>query len=307
MAAGERRSYSGIAVTTTPSANFTSGATSFNITDATGYPDGSTGPFFVEVDSEVIKVTGRTGSTLNVQTVPVTGRGWDNTSAVSHTTSSVVNHVYTKTDADEANEHYSSIALDHHTQYLTTARHDLSARHPASVLPLGSPGASAPGDTASAGVASSVARSDHRHSREADTMTRAGVTLSASSFSVPNGGVTTISWTTETVDTNGYITAPSTTITIPANYGGVYSITVAGVWAGSFTEARNAFIVAGGVTYPVALATPISGLGGAYIQNWSATVVLPLIPTNTVSIGIAHGNAGAQSTTANLFMYRVAA
>lgn len=307
MAAGERRSYSGNAVTTTPTANFNSSATTFNITDPTGYPDGTTGPFFIQVDSEVIKITGRAGATVNIQTTPVTGRGWDGTTAASHTTSSPVSHVYTKTDADESNEHYSSIAVDHHTQYLNTTRHDLSARHPITVLPLGSPGNSNPGDTASAGVATSVARSDHRHGREADTNTRAGVTLTATSFSVPNGGVTTISWTTETVDTNAYVSAPSTTVTIPANYGGVYSITVAGVWAGSFTEDRNVFIVAGGVTYPIALATPISGLGGAYIQNWSATVVLPLIPTNTVSIGIAHGNAASQSTTANLFMYRVAA
>lgn len=307
MAAGERRSYSGNAVTTTPTANFNSAATTFSITDPTGYPDGTTGPFFVQVDSEVIKITGRAGATLSVQTVPVSGRGWDGTTAASHTTSSTVSHVYTKTDADEANEHYSNIALDHHTQYLTTLRHDLSARHPITVLPVGSPGASAPGDTASAGVATSLAKSDHRHSREADTTTRVGVTLAAASFSVPNGGTTTISWTTETVDTSAFIAVPSSTITVPTGLGGIYAITVSGTWAGSFTETRNLFITAAGTLYPIPMSTVISGLGGATIQNWTGVIVLPLIPTNTVSVSIAHENAGAQSTTANLFMYRVAA
>lgn len=307
MAAGERRSYSGNAVTTAPTANFNSAATSFVIADSTGYPDGTTGPFFVQVDDEVIKITGRTGTTLNVQTVPVTGRGWDGTTAAAHTTSSVVQHVYTKTDADEANEHYSSVVVDHHTQYLTNARHDTMTRHPASVIPHGSPGNSAPGDTANAGVASSFALADHRHGRETDTTTRKGVTLEAASFSVPNGGVTTISWTTETVDAGGYIAVASSTITIPAGLGGVYALSVRGVWAGVFTEARNIFIVADGVTHPIALATPLSGLGGAYIQNWSATLVLPLDAADTVSIGIGHGNAGAQSTTAHLELYRVAA
>lgn len=307
MPAGERRSYSGTAVTTTPSANFTSSATSFTITASTGYPDGSTGPFFVEVDSEVIKVTGRTGTTLNVQTVPVTGRGWDGTAAASHTTSSTVNHVYSKTDADEANAHYSDTALDQHPNLLNNARHDLVARHPASVLPLGSPGASVPGDTASAGTASSVARSDHRHSREADVTTRIGVSLDATTLSVSPSSTPTFSWVAEVVDTSSYITVPSTTITIPAGLGSIYAITVRGAWASAFTEDRSLFITAGGISYPIALATPIAGLGGSLVQNWAASITVPVDAAGTVEVRIAHSNAGAQSTSAHLDMYRVSA
>src|SRR5687767_9151287 len=107
MAAGERRSTSGNAITTTITANITSGDTIIPIAANTGYPDGTNGPFFVRIDSETIKCISRSGLNLNVQTVPVTGRGWENTSAASHTTSAAVNLVFTSTDADDANKHYA--------------------------------------------------------------------------------------------------------------------------------------------------------------------------------------------------------
>lgn len=307
MAAGERRSTSGNAVTTNPTANFNSAATTIPIASSTGYPDGTNGPFFIRVDSETIKCVSRTGLNLNVQTVPVTGRGWEGTTAASHTTSSPVDLVFTSTDADEANAHYSDIALDHHTHYLTNARHDDASRHPASVLPLGSPGASNPGDTASAGVANSIPRSDHRHAREADVTSRKGVSVDAASFAVAAGGTTNITWTSETADTSSFITPSSTTITVPAGLDGVYAITIRGAWAGSFNETRAVFITAGGILYPIPMATPISGLGGTLIQNWVGSITIPLAATNTVSASIAHANAGSQSTTAHLDMYRVSA
>lgn len=307
MAVGERRSTSGNAVTTTLTTNITSGETVIPIAVSTGYPDGTNGPFFVKIDSETIKCVSRTGLNLNVQTVPVTGRGWDNTSAASHTTSAVVNFVFTATDADEANKHYADATVDNHTQYLNNSRHDLTARHPASVLPLGSPGNSAPGDTANAGTASSVARSDHRHGREADTNTRAGTTLQASSFSVPNATTTNISWTTETADTDGYISVPSSTITIPTGKGGIYAITVKGTWTNVFTDNKTLFITAAGVLYPVPLPVALSFTGGSTAQNWTGSITLPLSATDTVSVAIGHENAAPQSTTATLYLYRVSA
>lgn len=307
MAAGERRSTSGNAVTTNPTANINSGDTVIPIAASTGYPDGTNGPFFIKIDSETIKCVSRTGLNLNVQTVPVTGRGWDSTSAASHTTSSAINLVFTATDADDANKHYADATADNHTQYLNTTRHDVTARHPASVLPLGSPGNSAPGDTASAGAAASVARSDHRHGREADTSTRKGASLDAASFAVAAGGTTTITWTSEGVDTSGYIAVSSSTITMPAAMDGIYAITVWGAWTSFFTETRALFITAGGVTYPVPLSTVISGLGAGLTQNWVGSITIPLAAAATISVSIAHANAGSQSTTAHMDLYRVSA
>lgn len=305
MAVGERRSTSGNAVTAHPTANFNSGATTFAVDDITGYPDGTNGPFFIQVDVETIKITSRTGTTFNVQTTPVSGRGWDNTSAASHTTSSQVNLVFTATDADDANKHYADITVDNHTQYLNTARHDLTARHPASVLPLGSPGNSAPGDTASAGSASSIARSDHRHGREADSTTRVGVTLSAAAFACASGTTTSVAWTTETTDTDAFIVTngTNTVLTVPSGKGGIYAITTTGAWSAAFIEYRQIIIRLNGAAFAV---LPMA-FDNLFTQSWGGTITFPLVPTNTIEIAVQQFNAGSQSTTARLDMYRVAA
>ncbi len=302
MAAGELRSTSGNAVTTSPTGNFNSAASTFVVADATGYPDGTNGPFFVRVDSEVIKVTGRTGTTFNVQTTPVTGRGWDSTAAASHTTSSIVDFVFTATDANDANQHYGNVALDNHTQYLNVARHDLTTRHPISVLPTGSPGNSAPGDTAAAGSASSLARSDHRHGREADSTTRVGCSLDATSFSCPSGTTTTISWTSESADTDNFITPANTVITIPAAKGGIYAISVRGSWASAFTETRQVIVHAGSQVLPLDIPS-----GTLFTSNWAVSTTIPIAGSATVTIDVQQFNAGAQSTTAHIDIYRVAA
>lgn len=308
MAAGERRSSSGNAVTTTLSASIGAADTSLPFVSSTGYPDGTNGPFFIRVDSETIKCIGRTGLNVTVQTTPVTGRGWEGTVASTHNgMTAVVNFAYTSTDADDANKHYADITVDNHTQYLNPTRHDTTTRHPASVLPLGSPGNSAPGDTAAAGSASTIARSDHRHGREADSTSRVGCTLEAASFSCPTNTPTTITWTTETSDPNNFITVPSTTLTIPSGKDGLYSILVSGSWTNVFTENRGVFITAGGLLYPIPLLIPLSGLGGAYVQNWTGVLSpVPLVAGNTIVVVLDQSNAASQATSAHINLYRVA-
>lgn len=161
------RSYSGNAVPTTLAANITNIATTLTSLLSTGYPDGTSGPFFIQLGSETIKCSSRSGLTFTVQTVPVSGRGWDGTTAASHIVGETINHVYTATDADEANQHISNPALDHHTNYLTTGRHDTSLRHGIGTLPTGgTPSNSLVGDTAQTGTANYLSLSDHKHARE---------------------------------------------------------------------------------------------------------------------------------------------
>lgn len=171
----EDRSYSGNAVPATLTANISNVATTIPISTSTGWPDGTSGPFHVGIATaaapndyiEVIRISGRTGLNLTVQTVPVNGRGWDGTTAAAHLTGAVIRHVFTATDADESNQHIVNTGLDHHTQYLTVARHDLSARHGFGVLPTaGTPSTSVVGDTAASGASNNVARVDHKHARE---------------------------------------------------------------------------------------------------------------------------------------------
>lgn len=184
----EDRSYSSAAVKTTLTANITNTSTTIPIAASTGWPDGTGGPFHVAIApvndptafSEVIRCSGRTGLNLNVQTTPDTGRGWDQTTAAAHLTGAIIAHVVTKTDLEEANQHIFNTALDHHSQYITIARHDLPSRHGISSLPVGgTPSSSVVGDTASSGTSSLLPRSDHKHAREGfGTPVRTGSTLS---------------------------------------------------------------------------------------------------------------------------------
>ena len=89
------------------------GATS-NLTiscdNLTNWPTGAGGrPFYVVINrgtasEEKILCASRSGNTLSVYDVGlVNGRGADDTSITSHSTNSIIEHVFTATDADEAN------------------------------------------------------------------------------------------------------------------------------------------------------------------------------------------------------------
>ena len=109
-----RREYVGGA----QSARLTSalGNTSLDLTiscnDLTNWPTGTGGtPFYVVIDrgtssEEKILCSSRSGNTLTVFDDGVsTGRGADNTSITAHSSNALIEHVFTATDADEANAH----------------------------------------------------------------------------------------------------------------------------------------------------------------------------------------------------------
>lgn len=121
-----RRSYSGTAVPTVLSGGIGALDLSFTVQDATGYPDGSGGPFYVTLargvaGEEKILCDSRSGLTF---TVNATGRGADGTVATSHeANSTTVEHTITKTDLDEANRHVNQTAEadNPHPQYIKTS------------------------------------------------------------------------------------------------------------------------------------------------------------------------------------------
>src|SRR5690606_19274798 len=66
---------------------------------------------------------------------------------------------------EDFSDHLHDTTNDHHTQYLNTTRHDVTARHTiGTVVPAGTPGAVTPGASAAAGSSNAVARADHVHS-----------------------------------------------------------------------------------------------------------------------------------------------
>ena len=92
------------------------GGTTLDLTiscnDLTNWPTGTGGtPFFVVIDrgtasEEKILCSSRSGNTLTVFDDGVTnGRGADDTSITAHSNNALIEHVFTATDADEANAH----------------------------------------------------------------------------------------------------------------------------------------------------------------------------------------------------------
>jgi hypothetical protein len=111
-----RRQYAGAAYASVLTAELTASAASLTIScdDLTNWPDGTVGPFYVVVDrglpeEEKILCVSRAANTLNVYNDGITnGRGSDGTSVSYHGTNAVIEHVFTATDADEANAHVNA-------------------------------------------------------------------------------------------------------------------------------------------------------------------------------------------------------
>jgi hypothetical protein len=104
-----RRQYQAGRVTTLTN-SMTDTSNSFTIADATNWPDGSTGNFWVTIDpntasEERVLCSARSSTTV---TVASSGRGKDGTIAIGHANSAVVWPSWSAQDANEANAHVSS-------------------------------------------------------------------------------------------------------------------------------------------------------------------------------------------------------
>lgn len=90
-----------------------------NCSDCTNWPVGSIGPFYVSLNKgtateEKVLCSGRSGNVVQVWTDGVsTGRGADSTVAQVHPINSTIEHVWTATEADEANAHLTATATVH--------------------------------------------------------------------------------------------------------------------------------------------------------------------------------------------------
>lgn len=116
-----RRQYSGgaqPAQLTTGLGNSTSDRTIY-CDDLTNWPDGSVGPFYIVIDrakasEEKILCVSRAGNVLTVFDDGVTnGRAADGTSITSHAANAIIEHIFTATDANEANLHVNSSTTIH--------------------------------------------------------------------------------------------------------------------------------------------------------------------------------------------------
>lgn len=184
-----RREYKGNASATTITADISSGALTANLADAGIAANWPTGPSYAVIakgtaGEESVLFT-RSGTTLTIT------RAQNDTIAVSHSAGTSIEHVWSKTDADEANAHAADAETDpHSTKLLNNARHDTTARHtPGTVVPSGTTTTtSLPGDASAAGAAVAFSLSDHRHARE-PYGTAGNITSSAPGDTVSAGAV----------------------------------------------------------------------------------------------------------------------
>lgn len=121
MAAYDRREFAGAAKQTTITGSINSGALEITIADATGWPSGSVGDFFIVLDrgqasEEKVRASSRVGTTITL-----VERGADDTSAASHDSGATAEHCLTAFDLDEANAHLSNQQADPHPMYLTSS------------------------------------------------------------------------------------------------------------------------------------------------------------------------------------------
>lgn len=101
--------------------------------DLSGWPTGSIGPFYVVIDrgkvsEEKILCVTRTGNILNVyNSGGINGRGTDGTARTAHNANAVIEHVFTATDADEANLHVNSPHTENFYQTTQPTTADLAS------------------------------------------------------------------------------------------------------------------------------------------------------------------------------------
>jgi hypothetical protein len=111
-----RRSYSGGAKPAylTVALGGTTGDLTIECDDLANWPTGSPGPFYIVVNrnlptEEKILCSSRTGNTITVYSSGLsTGRGADGTTISAHSIGAEAEHVFTATDADEANAHVNA-------------------------------------------------------------------------------------------------------------------------------------------------------------------------------------------------------
>lgn len=129
--------------------------------------------------------------------------------------------------------------------------------------------------------------------------TRAGGSWSRpSGQSVGSGSQTTITWTTEAVDTHGYLTPTSGTVTIPAGMGGLYAITAQLDAAAPLGGRCYGQVTAAGRIYRVPFTSP-----GEDLVSVSATV--PLAAGDTISVAVYHASGSTIAWTGYLDVYRI--
>jgi hypothetical protein len=119
----------------------------------------------------------------------------------------------------------------------------------------------------------------------------------AATQNINNATITSIDWDTEDSDTDEFITATSTTLTVPPGLGGLYVIGVTGSLSALTTGRSFVQIIAGGKT-----------IRSVYTGDDTMGVVTPPWPLsdgNTIIAQVFQNSAGARNFTGDLWATRL--
>ena len=120
----------------------------------------------------------------------------------------------------------------------------------------------------------------------------------AANQSLTNATADAISWDTEDVDLFGFITAPSTTITIPTGFGGVYNVSVSVIAAASLGTG-------GYVQLTAATAVFRSPVDQQFFSGASVSATLTMAAGTTAVVNVRNSSGGAVNATARIDIWRV--
>lgn len=124
----------------------------------------------------------------------------------------------------------------------------------------------------------------------------------ASNLSMGAGALTAVTWTAETVDTDGFITPTSSTVTVPTGLGGLYAVTFTATFASSVTGCYARMLRNGGSTSADRWQTATATMGDV-----SHGITIPLDGGDTISVSVWNGGSSVNMTAGSLNVYRVAA
>ena len=284
------RSVLGGAVPSTLSGAITAGSPgsggTFTVAAATNWP---TANFAVVVDpgtatTETILCSSRSGTTLTVAT---SGRGYDNSTAQSHANNAVIVPDFDAVAISALLEHLNTDAGTDHTGYVASANLEQSGDLTTVVQ----------GATATAGTTGRYASARHQHPV---TSPPALLVTASVDQTLTTAVLTKLVYGTVTVDTSSGWSAVNNRYTIPAGFGGIWSVSAIQEFAANATGVRSIEIVQTGTTKARHRTPACTGIG----TICSVSALLSCSVGDTVEIdGLQNsgGNLAATATAWSVF------